>query len=109
MRLTLCLPGLLLPRQALLDTVADLELPALSGLLGRGRLHRDAPAAHHDRLMQRWTLAYFRAPRRVPRGGPGGGGSRAGPANRALRGGGGGGRRAPLAPLFADLGERRRQ
>lgn len=56
MRLTLCLPGLLLPRQALLDTAVDLELPALSQLLGQGRLHRDEPAAHYDRLMQRWNL-----------------------------------------------------
>lgn len=56
MRLTLCLPGLLLPRQALLDTVIDLQLPALSRLLGCGRLHRDAPAEHYDRLMQRWNL-----------------------------------------------------
>ncbi|MDO8933522.1 MAG: hypothetical protein Q7U97_14100 [Rhodocyclaceae bacterium] len=56
MRLTLCLPGLLLPRQALLDTVADLELPALSRLLGQGRLLRDVPAEHYDRLMQRWNL-----------------------------------------------------
>lgn len=56
MRLTLCLPGLLLPHQALIDTVSDLELPALSHLLGRGRLHRDMPAAHYDRMMQRWDL-----------------------------------------------------
>jgi len=56
MRLTLCLPGLLLPRQALIDTVSDLELPALSRLLGRGRLRRDLPGAHYDRLMQRWNL-----------------------------------------------------
>lgn len=56
MRLTLCLPGLLLPRQAFLDTVSGLELPALSRLIGRGRLQRDVPAAHYDRLMQRWNL-----------------------------------------------------
>ena len=56
MRLTLCLPGLLLPHQAFLDTVVDLELPALSRLIGYGRLHRDVPAAHYDRLMQRWNL-----------------------------------------------------
>jgi hypothetical protein len=56
MRLTLCLPGLLLPRQALLDTVVDLELPALSRLLGRSRLHRDTPSTHYLRVMQRWNL-----------------------------------------------------
>ncbi|MGE5466029.1 MAG: hypothetical protein ACM3Y9_01265 [Ignavibacteria bacterium] len=56
MRLTLCLPGLLLPRQALRDTVSDLRLPALMRLLGRGRLHRDVPAAHYVRVMQRWDL-----------------------------------------------------
>jgi hypothetical protein len=56
MRLTLCLPGLLLPRQALLDTVSDLQLPALMRVLGKGRLHRDLPTAHYDRVMQRWQL-----------------------------------------------------
>ncbi|MDD5247758.1 MAG: hypothetical protein PHY45_02165 [Rhodocyclaceae bacterium] len=56
MRLTLCLPGLLLPRQALIDTISDLELPALARLLGNGRLHRDIPTAHYVRLMQRWNL-----------------------------------------------------
>jgi hypothetical protein len=56
MRLTLCLPGLLLPRQALLDTVSDLQLPALMRLLGRARLHRDIPTAHYMRVMQRWEL-----------------------------------------------------
>ncbi|HEX8964074.1 MAG TPA: hypothetical protein VF801_13815 [Rhodocyclaceae bacterium] len=56
MRLTLCLPGLLLPRQALLDTVSDLRLPALMRVLGQGRLHRDIPTAHYVRVMQRWEL-----------------------------------------------------
>lgn len=56
MRLTLCLPGLLLPRQALLDTVSDLRLPALMRLLGRSRLHRDVPTAHYVRVMLRWNL-----------------------------------------------------
>ncbi len=56
MRLTLCLPGLLLPRQALLDTVSDFQLPALMRLLGQGRLHRDIPTAHYVRVMQRWEL-----------------------------------------------------
>lgn len=56
MRLTLCLPGLLLPRQALLDTVSDLQLPTLMRVLGKGHLQRDTPTAHYDRVMQRWGL-----------------------------------------------------
>ena len=43
MRLTLLLPGLLWPRQALRDTVLDLAAPALCRLLGRGDL-RPGPA-----------------------------------------------------------------
>lgn len=46
MRLTLCIPGLLLPQQALLDTARDLPLPALATLLGRGRVAR-LPSADH--------------------------------------------------------------
>lgn len=49
MRLTVCLPGLLLPPQALLDSVGDLPLPALAGLLGRGRFAR-VDICHHDWL-----------------------------------------------------------
>ena len=124
MRLTLCLPGLLLPRQALLDTVADLELPALSGLLGRGRLHRDAPAAHYDRLMQRWNLGDFPAAalRLLGEGGAPGDACWLGldpvhlsvdrrgvklddPAELALNAAEDAALRATLAPLFADLGE----
>lgn len=43
MRLTLHVPGLLLPRPVLIDTVFDLTAPALSLLLGRARRHA-APA-----------------------------------------------------------------
>lgn len=46
MRLTLCIPGLLLPEQALLDTARDLPLPALATLLGHGRIAR-LPSADH--------------------------------------------------------------
>jgi hypothetical protein len=37
MRLALCVPGLLLPREILADTVFDLTAPGLALLLGRGR------------------------------------------------------------------------
>lgn len=56
MQLTLCLPGLLLPRQALIDTVLDLELPALMGMLGKGRLRHSPATTPHVRLMQRCNL-----------------------------------------------------
>lgn len=123
MRLTLCLPGLLLPRQALLDTVSDLELPALSHLLGRGRLHRDTPQDHYDRLMQRWNLDALPAAalRLLGEGGAPGDGdwlcvdpvhlavSRRGvklddPAGLALSPAEDDALRTALAPLFADLG-----
>lgn len=55
MRLTLCLPGLL-PRQALVDTIGDLELPTLARLLGKGRLQREQRPAHYAWIMQRWNL-----------------------------------------------------
>lgn len=42
MHLTLLVPGLLWPREILRDTTFDLPLPALSRLLGRGRLARFA-------------------------------------------------------------------
>ena len=124
MRLTLCLPGLLLPRQALIDTVSDLALPALSRLLGQGRLRRDAPAAHYDRLMLRWHLGALPAAalRLLGEGGVPGDGdwlcldpvhlevSRRGvklgdPGALALGADENAALLAALAPLFADLGE----
>lgn len=47
MRLTLCIPGLLLPEQALADTARDLPLPALAALLGHGRVARLTSADHY--------------------------------------------------------------
>lgn len=52
MRLTVCLPGLLLPPQALLDSAGDLPLPALATLLGRGRVRRRLPAGDHAWLAE---------------------------------------------------------
>ena len=40
MQLTLFVPGLLLPREILSDSVFDLEAPMLSLLLGRGQRHQ---------------------------------------------------------------------
>jgi hypothetical protein len=54
MHLTLCLPGLLLPRQALHDTVYDFSAPALSRLLGRGRRTAMPPGSLDDWLAARW-------------------------------------------------------
>lgn len=56
MHLTLCLPGLMLPRQALHDTVYDLSAPAFSRLLGHGRLMHTPPATLHDWQASRWNL-----------------------------------------------------
>lgn len=52
MRLTLCIPGLLLPQQALADTARDLPLPALATLLGHGRVARLASADPYAWLAQ---------------------------------------------------------
>lgn len=48
MRLTLLLPGLLLPRQVLRDTAYDLHLPALAMILGRGQRQWLPAASAHD-------------------------------------------------------------
>ncbi|MEW6165441.1 MAG: hypothetical protein AB1642_10305 [Pseudomonadota bacterium] len=53
MQLTLCVPGLLLPRAVLAATVFDLDAPALSLLLGRGR----RAAADPDWLAAAFGLA----------------------------------------------------
>jgi hypothetical protein len=50
MRLTLLLPGLLWPRQALRDTVFDLSAPALSLMLGRGQARWTPAATAHGWL-----------------------------------------------------------
>lgn len=55
--LTLCLPGLLLPPQVLLDTAGDLPLPALARLLGSGRLRLEQSASHYDWLARAVGLA----------------------------------------------------
>ena len=57
MRLTLLLPGLLWPRQALVDTVFDLAAPALSAILGRGRIAGAPSVPLHDWLAAAWGLA----------------------------------------------------
>jgi len=66
MRLTLVLPGLLWPRQALIDSTFDLDLPALARLLGRGRRSLGAGVGLESWLAQRlgfsgWPAAAWRA------------------------------------------------
>lgn len=56
--LTLIVPGLLWPRQALIDLTHDLDLPALSILLGRGRLTRLDESGGQDALAQALGLAH---------------------------------------------------
>ncbi len=71
MRLTLCIPGLLLPQQALLDTVRDLPLPGLATLLGRGRIAALASADHYHWLAGRcgWPALPAAALRLLAEGG----------------------------------------
>ncbi|MDP2793381.1 MAG: hypothetical protein Q8O25_04755 [Sulfurisoma sp.] len=54
MQLHLALPGLLWPAKALPDVMFDLELPALSWLLGRGRCRLSSPLAFEGWLSQRF-------------------------------------------------------
>lgn len=66
MRLTLVLPGLLWPRQALIDSSFDLDLPALAQLLGRGQRTSGAGVGLEDWLAQTlgfrgWPAAAWRA------------------------------------------------
>jgi hypothetical protein len=124
MRLTLCLPGLLLPRQALLDTAGDLELPALSRLLGHGRRTQCGGADLYGWLAQQAGLpALPAAPLRLlgADGLPGDsnwlcldpvhlkvhrrGVTLADPRKLALDAAEDAGLRATLAPLFAGVGE----
>lgn len=57
MQLHLILPGLLWPSQVLRDTASDLELPALSWLLGRGRLSWQPPRAPEAALCHAFGIA----------------------------------------------------
>jgi hypothetical protein len=56
MHVHLALPGLLWPARALPDLVYDLDLPALSWLLGRARRRRGEPLAYEDWLAARFGL-----------------------------------------------------
>lgn len=57
----LVLPGLLWPGKALHDTAFDLELPALSRLLGRGRVNWQSPLP-----AETWLCREFRIPTEEP-------------------------------------------
>jgi len=66
MRVTLVLPGLLWPRQALIDSTFDLDLPALACLLGRGQRALGAGVGLEGWLAQSlgfsgWPAATWRA------------------------------------------------
>jgi hypothetical protein len=56
MQLTLLLPGLLWPRRALEDIVFDLSAPALSLMLGRGRVRWQPTTTAHTWLAHAWGL-----------------------------------------------------
>ncbi len=62
MHMHLALPGLLWPAQALPDLVFDLDLPALSWLLGRARRGRAAPLAFEHWLAARFGFDAARPP-----------------------------------------------
>jgi hypothetical protein len=61
MQVHLVLPGLLWPGKALHDTAFDLELPALSRLLGRGRVNWQPPLP-----VEAWLCREFRLPAEEP-------------------------------------------
>lgn len=124
MQLTLCLPGLLLPGEALRDTARDLPLPALSRLLGHGRIRHGEPVAADAWAARRWGLdALPAAALRVLAGGgdPGGdcwlcldpvhlevhrrGMRLTDPVQLKLSAAEDQALRADLAPVFAGLGE----
>lgn len=72
--LTLLLPGLLWPRQALADLVRGLALPSFSFIAGRATRHRDVAATWHAELARRAGLGGplpFAALRRGATGQPG--------------------------------------
>ncbi|MBU0753242.1 MAG: hypothetical protein KJ787_02920 [Gammaproteobacteria bacterium] len=56
MQVHLALPGLLWPERALPDVVFDLDLPALSWLLGRARRRQSAPLPFETWLARRFGL-----------------------------------------------------
>ncbi|OIR07203.1 cofactor-independent phosphoglycerate mutase [mine drainage metagenome] len=62
MQLHLVLPGLLWPQKALHDTAHDLDLPALSRLLGRGRPLWQPPLALEDWLSRAFGIAADETP-----------------------------------------------
>lgn len=62
MQLALVIPGLVWPVQSLGNAARDLELPALSTLLGRGELRRIAPVAAEDLLARDLGLDPERLP-----------------------------------------------
>jgi len=62
MQLHLVLPGLLWPQKALHDTAHDLDLPALSRLLGRGRPVWQPPLALEDWLGRAFGIAAAEMP-----------------------------------------------
>lgn len=62
MKPTLLIPGLLWPAKSLPNAVRDLELPALSVLLGRGRIRWTEPLALEDWLARAWGLDAREAP-----------------------------------------------
>ncbi|MFI4981709.1 MAG: hypothetical protein ACHQIO_15295, partial [Nevskiales bacterium] len=56
MQLHLTIPGLLWPSKALHNTTYDLDMPALSWLLGRGRLSWQAPRPLETNLCQSFSI-----------------------------------------------------
>ncbi|HUW38426.1 MAG TPA: hypothetical protein VMV91_13960 [Rhodocyclaceae bacterium] len=62
MQLHLVLPGLLWPQKALRDTAHDLDLPALSRLLGHGRPVWRSPLALEDWLAREFGIPAGQAP-----------------------------------------------
>jgi hypothetical protein len=56
--LTFIVPGLFWPQQALIDLTRDLPLPALTTLLGRGRLQRRGASSLHECIAAETGLPY---------------------------------------------------
>src|SRR5487761_1895583 len=62
MQVHLILPGLLWPQKALGDTAFDLELPALSRLLGRGKITWQPSSPLETRLCREFGIMAEEAP-----------------------------------------------